>query len=448
MKHSLPATTGMLVNVSFNIIDTIFVGMLGSGALAALSVAFPVQMMLGGVAIGTGVGAASLVARQLGAAQYEEASETASQSFSLAFLLGIAVIFIGFFYLDDLLVVFGTTPDIMGDTFDYLSIIIWGAPTIFLMMMGNNVIRGEGSAMVAMKIMVAGALLNIALDPIFIFALGLGIRGAALATVISRSLILLYVVYYFIFGNSMLKISLKWFLPRWSVVVEIYRVGIPAIFMQVAFNLAIIFVNRILGGYDHVAIAVLGIIVRLQMVILLPCIGISQGLLTIIGFNYGGKLYGRVREAFFKATMLAFVFSLIVTALFVIFPTTFIGIFNREPELLVLGSYALRIMVVTFPLAALQIMSSVLFQGIGRGLPALVLAVSRQFLFFVPLAYLFEFWFDLDGIWFSAPAADLLTCLIALFLITRAFKNLGLPFWSYLWAKILRQQISTSTGSM
>jgi len=421
----------MLVNVSFNIIDTIFVGMLGSAPLAALSVAFPVQMLMAGVAVGTGVGAASLVSRNLGAAEYKEANKTASQAFTLAFLLGIIVILVGMLFLEELVVAFGATPLILEPTYDYLSIIMWGSPTIFLMMMGNNLIRGEGNAMVAMKIMVAGALLNIALDPVFIFGLDMGVRGAAWATVISRSLVLLYVIYHFLSGKRVLIISLRWISLRWRIVVEIYRVGIPAICMQVAFNLAIIFLNRILGGYDHLPIAVLGIIVRLQMMVLLPCIGISQGLLTILGFNFGGGLYPRVREAFLKATLIAFVFALLVTVVLLAFPTTFIAIFNREPEILQLGSYALRIMVFTFPLAALQIMSSILFQAIGRGFPAFILAISRQFLFFVPLAYLFDYLFGISGIWFSAPVADALTCAMAAIVVAMEFRKLNVPLSNY-----------------
>ena len=259
-RYSLPATTGMLVNASFNIIDTIFVGFLGSEAIAALSVSFPVQMLMGGIAIGTAVGASSLISRQLGAAEYEEANKTASQAFSLALLLSLIIVFIGTFYLKDMIAIFGATPEIFSATCEYLSVILWGAPTVFLMMMSNNIIRGEGNPVMSMKIMIAGAVLNIILDPIFIFAFSLGIRGAALATVIARTLVLFYVAYYYLSGKSLIRISARWFILRWKIVYEIYRVGISAIFMQIAINLATIFVNRILGDYDYLGIAALGII--------------------------------------------------------------------------------------------------------------------------------------------------------------------------------------------
>ncbi len=400
--------------------------MLGSGAIAALSVAFPVQMMLGGIAIGSGVGAASFVSRRLGAGKYQEAYNGASQAMALALILGILVIIAGVFSLGGLLEVFGVTPEIYDDTYDYLSIIMLGAPTIFLMMISISIIRGEGNAMVAMKAMVGGAILNIFLDPVFIFTLGLGIRGAAWATVVSRSLSVIYVIFYFCSGHSSLKFSLPWFIPRWHTIVEIYKVGIPASLVQIAFHLALIFVNRILGTYDYVALAAMGIIVRLQLAILLPCVGISQGLLTIIGFNYGAAQFPRVREALLKGTLAGFLFALFVTAMLFIFPIFFISIFNREPALLELGSFALRIMVVTFPMAAVQIMSSAFFQAVGRGFPALILSVSRQFLFFVPVVLLLNRHFGMTGIWFAAPVADILALILAGAMIAAEFKRMNM----------------------
>ncbi|MFY9115184.1 MAG: MATE family efflux transporter, partial [Dethiobacteria bacterium] len=387
-RYSLPATTGMLVNASFNIIDTIFVGFLGSEAIAALSVSFPVQMLMGGIAIGTAVGASSLISRQLGAAEYEEANKTASQAFSLALLLSLIIVFIGTFYLKDMIAIFGATPEIFSATCEYLSVILWGAPTVFLMMMSNNIIRGEGNPVMSMKIMIAGAVLNIILDPIFIFAFSLGIRGAALATVIARTLVLFYVAYYYLSGKSLIRISARWFILRWKIVYEIYRVGISAIFMQIAINLATIFVNRILGDYDYLGIAALGIIIRLQALIILPCIGISQGLLTIIGFNYGAGLKKRVRESFLKAVIIAFGFAFCISLPFFLFPDFFIGIFSRDPQLVDIASRALRIIVITVPIASFQIISSVLFQGTGRGFPALVLTLSRQLILYLPLVFL------------------------------------------------------------
>lgn len=438
-RYSLPATTGMLVNASFNIIDTIFVGFLGSEAIAGLSVSFPVQMLMGGIAIGTAVGASSLISRQLGAGDYREASKTASQSFSLALLLGLVVVIFGIFYLEDMIAAFGATPEIFAATYEYLSIILWGAPTVFLMMMSNNIIRGEGNPVMSMKIMIAGAVLNIILDPIFIFVLNLGIRGAALATVVARTLVLFYVAYYYLSGKSVVRIAARWFLLRWKIIYEIYRVGISAIFMQIALNLATIFVNRVLGGYDYLGIAALGIIMRLQAFIILPCVGISQGLLTIIGFNFGANLNKRVRESFLKAALVAFAYAFAISLLFFLFSPFFISIFSRDNQLIEIASYALRIMVVSIPIASFQIISSVLFQGTGRGLPALILTLSRQLLLYLPLVYVLDKFWGMNGIWFSTPISDAASWVIALVAVTIEFNRIKTPMWSYISASLQRR---------
>ncbi len=429
-RFSLPATVAMAVTASYNVVDAAFVGRLGSEAIAALSVAFPAQMVFGAIAIGTGVGAASLIARSLGSGKPEEAQITAGQVILLALGLGLLLTAAGRFYLEPMLILFGATPEIIAPSAEYMSVIADGAILLFVSFMLAHTIRAEGNAIFPMAVMIASAVTNIILDPIFIFVLEMGIRGAAIATLLAKFVNIACYLWYYLGGRSVLKIALRHLRPHGKIILEIYKVGLPTILIQVAANISLIIANKILGGFGHVPIAVMGMVMRLQQFATMPVIGINQGLLPIIGFNYGAKKYPRIREAVIKGLGAAALFGAAAGLGFLLFPDLFLRIFTDEKVLLQEGAVALRIMVLMYPLIGVPLISGALFQGIGKGIPALLLALLRQFLLYIPLILLFPRPFGLTGIWAAAPLADFLTFLIAVIMVSRELKRQGIPLFS------------------
>jgi putative MATE family efflux protein len=427
LRFSLPATLAMAVMASYNIIDAIFVGRLGSDAIAALSIAFPMQMLFGALGIGTGVGAASLISRSLGANRTEDAVIAAGQVFLIALTLGIALTLVGFFFLEPLLVFFGATPEILGLTLQYMSVITQGAVLLFLIMMLNHTIRAEGNAMLPMIVMIISAVSNIILDPIFIFVLGMGIRGAAVATVLAKAVGVAILLWYYLSKRSALNLRFSHLKPHCKMIFEIYRVGLPTIFIQISQNIGLIVANRVLGTYGYVAIAAMGLVFRLQMFALMPVIGIAQGLLPIIGFNYGAGKSLRIREAILKGTAASTIIVTVVGLAFFIFPVQFLRVFNSDEALLALGKEAVRIVVLMWPLLSIPLIGGSFFQAIGKGLPALMLSLMRQFIAYIPLLYLMPRLFGLTGIWISSPLADLFTFITAVFLLTREFRRQNIP---------------------
>ncbi len=426
-RFSLPATVGMLVMATYNIVDTIFVGKLGSEAIAALSVAFPIQMLLGAVGIGTGVGAASLISRSLGAGNKAEAESAAGQVISMALIFGLLTALVGLFYMRPLLLYLGTMPEILDLTEEYMIVIAVGSVMFFLIMVLNNVVRAEGNPMLSMKVMVISALLNIALDPIFIFLLDMGVRGAAVATVLSKIVGVVMMLYYFFMGKSVLKLSLACLKLRWGTIKNVYAVGFPAMLLQLSINISLIVANNILAAYGHIPIAVMGLVFRLQMFVILPVLGVSQGLLPIIGFNFGAGKLNRIREALLKGLGISVASIMILGVALFVAPAFFLGLFSTDKELLRIGIPALRIMVIMFPLVGVQIVSSIFFQAIGKGIPSLILSLLREIMLFIPFVFIMPFFYGLTGVWMARPMSDFLAFLVTFILIARELKRQGIP---------------------
>jgi putative MATE family efflux protein len=427
IRFSLPATLAMVVNASYNIIDTIFVGKLGSGAIAALSISFPIQMLLGALAIGTGVGAGSLISRSLGANRAEDAATAGGQVITLSFVFGLIATLVGHFYLRPILLLFGAKPEILELTASYMSVIANGAVLLFLIMILSHVVRAEGNAMLPMIVMILSAIINIVLDPILIFTLQMGVRGAAVATVISKLVGVMMLLFYFLSKKSALHVRLPNLKPNLRIIVDIYRVGLPMLFIQLGANIALIFANRLLGNYGVVPIAVMGLIMKLQMFAFMPAIGIAQGLLPIIGYNFGAGKLERIREAMLKGSGAATVFTTVSGLAFFLFPRFFLSIFSTDPELLQIGEPAVRIIVAMYPLLGIQTIAIIFFQAVGKGFPSLWLSLLRQFFLFIFFMIVLQQYFKLTGIWMSIPLADLLAFLVTSAMILREFHTMEFP---------------------
>ncbi|MCF7919346.1 MAG: MATE family efflux transporter [Candidatus Cloacimonetes bacterium] len=413
-KLSLPAMVGMFVMALYNIVDTIFVGhMVGTNAIAALTVSFPVQMIVMGFGIMNGVGSASLISISLG----EGNSEKANHIFHNALLL---ILFLGFFFtvtiqifLDKILVLFGAGPDILPISRLYLGIVTWGATFQIAAMTGNNIIRSEGQAKFAMISMTSGAVLNIILDAVFIFIFKMGVRGVAIATLSAQIFQTLFQFTYFNSKKSALnyKISLREL--KLPIISNIFRIGVSSFLRNAAGSLMMIIFNNVLriqGG--TLALAAAGVIFRVLHFTFMPIIGIAQGMQPIVGFNFGARRLEKVVSVWKKAAFRATVISVVAFILVMLFPRQIISIFSTDEELLLMAGKAIRIMFAGSIVIGFQVTGATFFQAINKAKPALILSISRQILFLIPLLLLLPRFWGLNGAWIAHPISDAVSAII------------------------------------
>ena len=297
-RLSIPAMVAMFVNGLYNLVDTIYIGHgVGSMGIAGLSIAFPIQMLIGGMGFMLGSGTASIISRSFGAKDYEKAHRALGNNLFSVMVLGLLCMVLGRVFLTSILRLFGASEEILPYASEYMGVIFLGSPlTIFTMSM-NNIIRSEGAARTAMWSMLIGAIANIILDPIFIFTFGMGIRGAAVATVLSRVFVLAWITWFYRSGGSFLSISAKHLAPRIALLKEIILIGFPALLQNASSSFVYGLINQILGFYGgNLALAVLGVNYRVIMYSAMPAVGIAHGMQPIAGFNYGARRYGRDRD--------------------------------------------------------------------------------------------------------------------------------------------------------
>jgi putative MATE family efflux protein len=419
LKMSLPATVGMFVNALYNVVDAIFIGR-GAGALAigGLTIAFPLQIFVFGIALMVGTGAASIVSRALGADDETRAQQAAGTAASLGVAGGLLLTIGGLSFLEPILAAFGATPALMPHARGYLEVVLFGAPFIVLAVAGNNLIRAEGRPVYAMTAMLIGAVSNIILDAVFIFGMDMGIRGAALATVIGRFLSFAFISFYFASGRSSLNLRLPAMVPLIGVVPAILALGTPALVRQIGGSVLAITVNnalRIHGSDLH--IAAFGIINRILIFGLMPIFGIVQGFQPIAGFNYGARNFHRVRRSVHVAAGTAFSFAVVFFAVVMVFPRQLLSVFSPNQELLAIGVPALRTVAVAVPLVGLQAVGATFFLAIGKAIPSLALSMSRQIIFLIPLVITLPVWFSLSGVWAAFPTADVLATALTVTLL-------------------------------
>src|SRR6056297_3335609 len=427
-RLSIPAMMGMIVNALYNFVDTVFLGQfVGVDAIGALAISFPIQMIIMGLGTMIGIGAASAASRALGAKQIEKADHIVGNAFLSIFIIGILLITLGREFLNPILTLFGATDTLLPLAYDYMNIILMGSIFLTISMVSNNVIRAEGNAKVAMISMMIGTGFNIILDPIFIELLGFGIRGAAIATVLGQILAFLYVTNYFYRGKSNFKIMPHHLKPNFEYLKEIFTVGFPTFMRQIAGSILAIVVNNSLGFYGgDLAISVYGVINRVLMFILMPMFGIVQGFQPIASFNYGAKNFKRVIEVLKVSIKFLIIYSTIGVIIIQLFPGIIIKMFNNDTELVNLGKVAIRIVTIMIPFVGIQILSASLFQAIGKAGPALIVSLSRQTLFLIPLVLLLPNFNNLGliGIYAAFPLADVLAIVLSLYLLKKEVNSL------------------------
>jgi len=425
-KLSTPAVIGMLVNSLYNIVDAIFVGRgVGTLAIGAISIAFPVQMIVLAIGQLIGIGGASIISRSLGANDHGKAERSFGNMIFLVLILSIPIAIIALINLSNILIFFGATREILPYALDYMRIIIIGMFFFTFMVTTNNVVRAEGNAKIAMFSMTMAALINVILDPIFIFYFKLGIQGAAIATVVSQVLTSIYLLSYILSGKSLLKFHIKYMRPSFSICKEILSIGASSLSRMAASSISAMILNRSLAFYGgNTALAAFGIVNRLVMLTFMPMFGIVQGLQPIVGFNFGAKQYQRVLNSIKLTLKSLFIFSAISISILQFFPLAVTSIFSHDKELLAMSVIALKKMTLAVPLIPILVVTSSVYQSLGRAVPALFLSMSRQFFFLIPFALLLPRFLGLKGLWYSFPASDFGAAILALFFLLYELKRI------------------------
>lgn len=407
LNMAVPSIISMLITSFYNMADTFFVGQIGTTATAAVGVIFPLMSIIQALGFTFGHGSGNYISRKLGQGEVEDAKKMAATGFVSALVAGAIFGLVGLIFLDGLVGILGATPTIAPYARQYAIYILIGTPFMASSLVLNNQLRFQGSAFFGMIGMGVGAVLNIALDPLFIFVLDMGVSGAALATILSQIVSFCLLLRGCTRGGN-IAISLKNFSPSWARYKEIARGGTPSLFRQGLGSVATICLNFAAGIYGDAAIAGMSIVTRVLQFANSAIIGLGQGFQPVCGFNYGAKLYGRVRKAFWFTVSLAFCVLLIGSIVGIAFAPQIIAIFRKEDlEVIEIGALSLRLQCIFLPLSAFVVGSNMMLQTIGKPVKASISAAARTGLFFVPAILILPQFFGLLGVQMSQAVADL-----------------------------------------
>jgi len=426
-KLSIPTTIGMLVNSLYNIVDTIFIGKgVGTLAIAAIGIVFPIQMIIMALAQLIGLGSASIISRNLGKKEYERAGLVAGNSFIAITVLGIIISVVVFMFMNPILRLFGATENILPYARDYLFIVAFGFVFFPFLVSTNNLIRAEGDAKNSMIILLLATVSNIILDPIFIFVFKLGIKGAAYATIIAQFIGFTYAILYYLRKKSSIPIKIHHFRLKFSVIKEMISLGFASFIRQVSASFLIVLVNnslRVYGG--DVAIAAYSVVNRIVMFVTMPLFGIVAGVQPMIGYNYGAMRMSRVKKSLKVSVLSTVVIGLFFSILFLVFPTPIISLFSNDPELISSGAFPLRMIILLFSMIGFQFIGAGFFQSIGKARPSIILSLTRQVLYLLPLILLLPLLWGVNGIWIAFPIADLLAIITTGIFLYREIKKIN-----------------------
>ncbi len=414
MVMSLPVVLGMMVQVLYNLVDTFFIGKLGDpNQLAAANLAMPVfilMMALGGM---IGTGASSYISRSLGEKKQEQADKTLTIGFVLCILLGAVVSVVGILFLNPLVSVLGASDDTSGFTADYVLVLFLGGIPIIANYAMGQLLRAEGDAMGSMLGMFLGTVTNIILDPIFIFVFGMGVKGAAIATVLGNLISLSYYLLHYAQHKTVLQIEPKLFSFDKTILREIFSIGIPSSLSQVLMGGALIVLNNIAAGYSDIVVAGLGVSTRIISIGTFIFMGFAAGCQPLVGYNYGARNFSRVREIIVQGIIITSMIGVVLSILLGVFAKSITGVFTSTPEVVATATIILRALILSLPFVGGQMLSTITVQALGKALPALFLSISRQGLFFLPLLLLLNALFGFKGFIYAQPITDALMLLVS-----------------------------------
>ncbi|NCB41747.1 MAG: MATE family efflux transporter [Clostridia bacterium] len=427
VKMSLPAMFSMFIQAFYNIVDSIYVSRLGETSLSAITLIFPIQLLSIAISVGTSVGLSSLISRRLGENRQKDADLTASHGVFLGVCSWVVFAIFGLFFSKPFVSAFSEDPAIVIPAASYCMIICMGSLFVFIAINAEKIMQGTGNMLLPMACALSGAVTNIILDPIFIFGYfgvpAMGVTGAAIATIIGQFIAMVLAVTFLFTKNFPVKIHIKGFRPNKDIIKNIYAVGFPSIIMQSVASILTLGLNALLIQFSATAVAVLGVYYKVQTFVFLPVFGMVQGLMPVLGYNYGAKNKARVKSAFYIGLSAAMSIMILGTLIFHAFPAQIMSMFKAEGELLRMGIIALKTISLCFPFAAIGILISIFFQATGHGFFALVSSVMRQLVFLLPLAYFFAYKFGLDFVWWAYLMSDVIATIVSVFLLKKIWNR-------------------------
>jgi putative MATE family efflux protein len=426
-KFSVPAVTGMVVSALYNVVDSIFVGQgVGELALTAVTIAFPIMTVLMAVGMLVGIGAATMVSLRLGENNKDEAEMVLGNALTLMIVFVLSTTGVALWYLDYILVNWlGVTPEVLPYARDFTEIILGGSVFLHIGFGLNNVIRAQGDPRTALATQLIAALINVVLNYVLIFVIPLGIKGAAIATILAQASAAAWVIYYFSNKASLLQFKRPCLMLRWRIIKSIAQIGLAPFCMQLGASAVMVVLNLRIMEYGGVlAVAAFGIINRILLLILMPVAGISQGAQPIIGYNYGAKQYERVlstlKMAIFISTALCFCGFLLVE----IFPQPIVLLFNNQPQLVEFGTQGIRLFLLAVPIIGFQIIGANYFQAIGKAYYSIIFNLLRQVIVLIPMVFILSSYFGLLGIWAAGPISDIASALLTALCLNVDIKQL------------------------
>lgn len=424
---SLPMILSMLVQALYNIVDSIFVAQIGETALAAVSLAFPVQNLIIAVSVGTGVGVNALLSRSLGEKNQETANLAAVNGIFVFFLSYLLFAVFGLFFARMYFSVQTSNPEIIEQGTIYLSVCSIFSFGIFLEIALERVMQSTGRTIYNMITQGLGAIINIILDPILIFGLfgfpRMGILGAAVATVIGQIIAMLLLLYFNIRKNSDVNLNMRRFRPDTAIIAEIYRVGLPSIIMQSISSVMTFGVNKILLLFSETAVSVFGIYFKLQSFIFMPVFGLNNAMVPIVAYNYGAARKDRIMKTIRSSVTAAVAIMLAGLVIFQIFPEQLLYLFDASEHMMGIGVPALRIISLSFLFAGYCIVIGSVFQALGNGVYSLITSAARQLVCILPAAWLFASVFGLHAVWYAFPLAEIISVVLTTLLFRRIYQK-------------------------
>ena len=431
ISMSVPSMFSMLIQALYNIVDSMYVSFYSIDALTAVSLAFPIQMLMISVAVGTGVGINSLVSRRLGEKRFDDANSAATHGAVLAVASWVLFVILGLLFIEPYFSMMNASEPVRQMSCTYTNIAIYLSFGCFIQCVFEKTLQATGNMIYPMLFQLTGAVINIILDPIFIFGyLGapeMGIAGAAYATVIGQIAAAIFAVIIIFTKTHDVHISFKGFKLNFKIIGEIYAVGFPSIIMQAIGSVLTTALNKILIGFSEAAVTVYGIYFKLQSFVFMPVFGLNQGVMPIMGYSYGARNKKRLISTLKYGCIIAFSIMLIGTVLFWAFPNQMLMMFNANDEIIRIGVPALRIISLCFTSAAIGIMFSTLFQAVGIGINSLIISLLRQIVVLLPAAYLLSL-IGLEAVWYAFPIAEGISLIASIvmfrFVYRKHIKNL------------------------
>ena len=424
-KLAVPTIISMMVSSIYNTADTFFVAQLGTSAAGAVGIVFSIMAIIQAIGFTIGMGAGNILSRQLGARKDEEATVTASSGFALALVLSLLLAFSGIVFREEIMRLLGATDTILPYAEAYASYIFLGCPVMCASFVMNNYLRAEGKAVYGMIGITTGGILNIVLDPIFIFAFGFGTAGAAMATAFSQLVSFIILLSFFFKGKSSVRLSLSKVSLRPRLYLDILRIGMPTLFRQGLASIASVALNVSAAAFGDAAVAAMSISGRITMFAFSAMLGFGQGYQPVASFNFGAKRYERVREAT-RYTAVAGTFIMLMMALLCfVFASPIIAVFRgSDPDVMHIGVRALRFQMLLMPFTGIVTATNMGLQSTGKAGPAALLAMARQGIFFLPLILVLPQFWGVDGVIAAQPVSDALSFVLALFLFVRFIRGL------------------------